>query len=55
MTTCDQSSPQETTFSDLWGAKVIMDTGDHYRLPGAGCEWIDNDGKCHNIPPQSSS
>ena len=42
---------QGTVFSDLWGGKIVADTGDHYRLPGTGCESIDIDGKCHKKPP----
>jgi dipeptidase len=40
-----------TVFEDAWGAKVVVDTGDHFRLPSADCDYIDADGKCHKGKP----
>lgn len=37
-----------TALSSEFLAKVIADTGDHYRLPGEACDWIDPDGHCHH-------
>ena len=36
------------SFSTEYLEKVITDTGDHYRLPGDKCDWIDPDGHCHH-------
>jgi len=36
-----------TEFTDEWLGKVVKDTGDHYRLPGGDCAYIDADGHCH--------
>jgi hypothetical protein len=38
-------------FSDTWAAKVVADTGDHYRLPDSSCVYIDPDGHCHSSGP----
>ena len=45
---------EQATFSEKWGAKVVADTGNKYRLPGGDCAYIDNDGKCHAGPPASN-
>ena len=45
---CAKTAPQ---WSDEWLVKVVNDTGDHYRLPSKGCEYIDPDGHCHPHPP----
>lgn len=42
---CKKSGPR---FSDAWLRKIVADTGDHYRLPGGACEYIDADGHCHS-------
>mmetsp|Transcript_27453 Transcript_27453/g.80439 ORF Transcript_27453/g.80439 Transcript_27453/m.80439 type:complete len:234 (+) Transcript_27453:1275-1976(+) len=45
---CSKETP---TYSDDWLAKLVADTGDHYRLPDGSCEYLDPDGHCHHKPP----
>lgn len=42
---CHKAAAQ---FSTDFLEKVIADTGDHYRLPGSDCDYIDPDGHCHH-------
>ena len=44
-----------TVFSDAWGEKVVVDTGDHYRLPSTDCDYIDADGKCRKGKPPTAT
>lgn len=39
-------------FNTTWLAKVVADTGDHYRYPGEACDYIDADGHCHSFDEQ---
>lgn len=49
---CEKAMP---TFSEQWLDKVVADSADHYRMPGASCVWIDPDGHCHSQPPGSTT